>query len=429
MRLRYTRRAGTAGHGRLAPANRLYLPSILAFVASPASSTRYCLRANETSPSWQPSWHAPSQQHRRGVRGTSEPPGQQERTTVPLNGHSSGRHGRDQSSTAARPPSPISLVLPRSAIGPKSGSGHCSKATQSQPRRASSTHHGFNNVSKIRLDKIGKIANLRGSKLFLHYLKIRSATSKGIERAEQASRFHGQPPGQKGFLPMMRLVLVIVATTALSGCQHKGQQAIDPFWGRTTVPSPATGSISAPIIRPGCEQPLQPQPIITQGIPLPNSGTQPAMQPNLLPAPISSTPSTPGIVAPMPAMPGSGGSGVPYGYGAPPLTSPPLTSPPSDKPTQGIAPPSGYSNPGLSPPATMPGSVPADRYPVSPMTPGSYTPSTGGAVPMGSGLGPSVPAVPAPLSPPAVLPPASSPPASATPGLFPPGGYNYDNRP
>ncbi|MEI8372595.1 MAG: hypothetical protein WCJ35_07150 [Planctomycetota bacterium] len=235
---------------------------------------------------------------------------------------------------------------------------------------------------------------------------------------------------------MMRLVLVIFATTALSGCQHKGQQALDPFWGRTTVPAPATGSIGAPIIRPGCEQPLRPQPILWQGTPLPNGGIQPTPQPNLLPAPISSTPSTPGIVAPMPATPGSGGSGVPYGYGAPaitspPLTSPPLTSPPSGLPTQGIAPPSGYSNPGLSPPATMP----ADRYPVSPvspmapMTPGSYVPSTGGAAPMGPGPGPSAPADPAPLSPPVVSPPAVSPPAGAMPGLFPPGGYNYDNRP
>ena len=230
---------------------------------------------------------------------------------------------------------------------------------------------------------------------------------------------------------MMRLVLVIFATTALSGCQHKGQQALDPFWGRTTVPAPATGSIGAPIIRPGCEQPLRPQPILWQGTPLPNGGIQPTPQPNLLPAPISSTPSTPGIVAPMPATPGSGGSGVPYGYGAPAITSPPLTSPPSGLPTQGIAPPSGYSNPGLSPPATMP----ADRYPVSPvspmapMTPGSYVPSTGGAAPMGPGPGPSAPADPAPLSPPVVSPPAVSPPAGAMPGLFPPGGYNYDNRP
>ena len=55
---------------------------------------------------------------------------------------------------------------------------------------------------------------------------------------------------------MTRLVLAIVAAMALSGCQHGGQQAIDPFWGRTTVPAPATGSIGAPIISPGCQQPL-----------------------------------------------------------------------------------------------------------------------------------------------------------------------------
>ena len=32
---------------------------------------------------------------------------------------------------------------------------------------------------------------------------------------------------------MTRLVLAIVAAMALSGCQHSGQQVIDPFWGRT----------------------------------------------------------------------------------------------------------------------------------------------------------------------------------------------------
>ena len=37
---------------------------------------------------------------------------------------------------------------------------------------------------------------------------------------------------------MMRRALAIIATMALSGCQHSGQQAVDPFWGRTTVPPP-----------------------------------------------------------------------------------------------------------------------------------------------------------------------------------------------
>ena len=92
---------------------------------------------------------------------------------------------------------------------------------------------------------------------------------------------------------MTRLVLAIVAATALSGCQHSGQQAIDPFWGRTTVPSPATGSIGAPIVTPGCPQPLQP-PVITPGTLVPSGGLQPTPQPNLLPAPMSPAPSRTG---------------------------------------------------------------------------------------------------------------------------------------
>ena len=56
---------------------------------------------------------------------------------------------------------------------------------------------------------------------------------------------------------MTRLVLAIIAAVALSGCQHSGQQAIDPFWGRTTVPPPATGSIGTPIITPGYQQPCR----------------------------------------------------------------------------------------------------------------------------------------------------------------------------
>ena len=139
------------------------------------------------------------------------------------------------------------------------------------------------------------------------------------------------------------LVLAMIAATALSGCQHSGQQAVDPFWGRTTVPSPATGSIGAPIISPGCPQPLQPQPIITPGTPLSSGGPQASTPPNLLPAPMSPTPAAPGMVTPMPATPAPGGSGIPNGYGAPAMTSPP-----SGYPCR-AAPPSGYSNSGSSP--------------------------------------------------------------------------------
>ena len=160
---------------------------------------------------------------------------------------------------------------------------------------------------------------------------------------------------------MTRLAFAIVVATAVSGCQHSGQQAIDPFWGQTTVPSPATGSIG---VSPGYSQPLQ-QPIITPGTPLP-SGCEPqsATPPNLLPAQATPTPSPAGTLTPMPATTGTGGNGVPYGYGAPAAAAPP-----SGYGTPPVAPPSGYSNPGL-PPSSSPGPLPAGGGP-------GYSPSGG----------------------------------------------------
>ena len=225
---------------------------------------------------------------------------------------------------------------------------------------------------------------------------------------------------------MMRLVLAIVAAMALSGCQHGGQQAIDPFWGRTTVPAPATGSIGAPIISPGCQQPLTPQVTITPGTPTPlSSGAlPPASPPNLLPAPMSPPPGGTVPITPIPATPGPSGNGVPYGYGTPPMTSPPSGYPPSRAPL------SGYSNPDSStsgspgsPAVTMPGSGPAGTYPPPPTTPSGMTPPTGGAAPVGPSPGSS-----SPTGPGTTPTPAGSPSSGGAPGYFPPGGFNYDNR-
>ena len=217
---------------------------------------------------------------------------------------------------------------------------------------------------------------------------------------------------------MTRLVLAIVAATLLSGCQQK--QATDPFWGQTTVPPPATGSIGTPVITPGYTQPLPSQPVITPGTPLPSSGYPPTA-PNLLPAPMSRASTIPGSVAPMPATSWPGGSGTPYSPG----TSA-MTAPLSSSPTPPHAPPSGYSSSGVPPvgssgsPTTMPGSFPAATYPASPtspMTSGGYVPSTG---PSHGSYSPPSP-TPAPT-------PAGSPPGASAPGYFPPGGYNYNNR-
>lgn len=228
---------------------------------------------------------------------------------------------------------------------------------------------------------------------------------------------------------MMRLVLAIVAATALCGCQHSGQQAIDPFWGRTTVPAPATGSIGAPIVTPGCPQPLQ-QPIVTQGTPVTSGGPQATTPPSLLPAPMSSSPSSPGTALPMPATPAPGGNGTPYGYGAPTVTAPP-----SGYTTPNAAPPSGYSNSGPSPlgnsgipagtmpPASTYPGPPAATYPGPPaspaapsgMTPGGTLPPSGGAAPTSPSPGPS-----APTGPTTTPAPAGSPPGG--PGYIPPDG-------
>ena len=127
---------------------------------------------------------------------------------------------------------------------------------------------------------------------------------------------------------MTRLVLAMVAAMVLSGCQHSGQQVVDPFWGRQTVPPPATGSICTPAINPGCQQPVQ-QPLITQGTPVPSGGLQTTTPPNLLPAPTTPAlaphmPNTPANVTPIPATPAPAGSGVPYGNAGPAMTAPPF---------------------------------------------------------------------------------------------------------
>ncbi len=222
---------------------------------------------------------------------------------------------------------------------------------------------------------------------------------------------------------MTRLVLAIVAAAALSGCRQSGQQAIDPFWGRTTVPPCPTGQIGAPIVNPGYQQPLTPQVTITPGTPttLPGGTLSPGAPPNLLPAPTSSAPA--GTISPTPTMPGAANGG---GYGAPAVTSPPSAYPMPNR-----APLSGYYNsdstplgaPPGSPAVTMPGSGSSGAYPATPTTPNGMAPATNGTAPAGTIPGSSSPTGPAPN--PA---PAGSPSSGGVPGYFPPGGFNYDNR-
>ena len=162
---------------------------------------------------------------------------------------------------------------------------------------------------KTRLDKIGKIANLHRDKRSPSSLKTRSA-------AEVSNRLAGPPacfPAQKGVRRMTRLVLAMVAAMALTGCQHSGQQAIDPFWGRTRGRLRQQVRLAPPIVSFGIPATVAATNDRTPGMPLSNVGPPPAT-PNLLPAPIGSS----GTVTPVPATPAPAGSGVPYNYVPPP---------------------------------------------------------------------------------------------------------------
>ena len=228
---------------------------------------------------------------------------------------------------------------------------------------------------------------------------------------------------------MTRRMLAVIAAMALSGCQHSGQQVVDPFWGQQRVPPPATGSVGASTVNPAYPQTWPPQGIAPPGTPLSN-GLQ-TSPPNLLPAQTG----TPGAATPIPATPWQG-SGTPPGNG--PTT---LASPPSSTATPARAPLSGYSNPDWTPSsgqglpaATTPDSGPAGSYPgryaSQSTTPGGSTPPTGGATPLGPPPGTSSPT--GPVTTPASsgsLSPASVP-SSATPDYFPPNGsYKYDGSP
>ena len=139
---------------------------------------------------------------------------------------------------------------------------------------------------------------------------------------------------------MTRLVLAVIAAMALSGCQHSGQQAIDPFWGQQRVPPPPTGSVGARWSTRRTRKPGRRKRASPREHRCPTAGSQTA-PPNLLPGPTG----TPGAATPIPATPGPG-SGTPSSNVAPgPAT------PPASNGTPARAPLSGYSNPDWTPPS------------------------------------------------------------------------------
>ena len=161
---------------------------------------------------------------------------------------------------------------------------------------------------------------------------------------------------------MEKMLPAVLTLLVLAGCQCPGQQATDPFFGRTTVPPPATGTVGPGAADPYYQQPpgqplqpqtLQPQPLQPQPL-----QPQPVQPQTLQPPPGYSAPvfSAPGTPTPPPASAygPTSGYGVPPGSASPtyaPGPSPaptPATGAPSGAPPAGVAPPSGYSAPGGS---------------------------------------------------------------------------------
>jgi hypothetical protein len=103
---------------------------------------------------------------------------------------------------------------------------------------------------------------------------------------------------------LLALALMVIA---VCGCRNSGQSAQDPFFGRTTLPAPATGAAGArscdPYYQPPAGAPLQPIPQPQLGAPnTPGSPASPGYTP-----PANSPP------AGYPASPGYGSPGG-YGY-------------------------------------------------------------------------------------------------------------------
>ena len=214
--------------------------------------------------------------------------------------------------------------------------------------------------------------------------------------------------------PMKRLTLATVAAIALGGCRNQGQQVVDPFWGRTTVPPPATGTIGT--------VPYSPAPVMAApatGAPamtIPGGTLQPSAPPNLLPAPAStypgsSAPSTPSIpVNPAPAA----------------SSTPPPVAPLSGFSSGGVAPytPStaAPNNTPSPPPSTYPApsdryTPPADRYgaPSASAPAASNTSTPGWGSPAPSTSSNTAPAPAAAAAPTTVSPPAGPMPSGPAP--------------
>jgi hypothetical protein len=129
---------------------------------------------------------------------------------------------------------------------------------------------------------------------------------------------------------MTRPVILILIALLMAGCKNQQSPTADPFFGRTTVPPPPTGSSTGHPVDPSYQAP----PLAQTSPQAPLSTAPPYVQ---MPGPMSSTAATPspqnaassGIASPVSTpRPSSTVPGIsPVGRSAP-VTSPPGAAPP-----------------------------------------------------------------------------------------------------
>lgn len=193
---------------------------------------------------------------------------------------------------------------------------------------------------------------------------------------------------------MKRTLLLIVAAMVCGGCHNQGQSNVDPFFGRTTVPPPATGSVGAKPGTPSYQQPQLPQ--------LPAGGTlQPIPQ------------LQPGAMAPSTVPGGAAGA----------MTAPPSGLNPGAtagaRPGSTFPPATGWGLTPLSPGTTATTPVATPTMPVT----ASPTPFTASPTPISTPMTPITTPAPSSGAPAAgsAAPTGSTP----SPGGAPPAGFNY----
>ena len=177
--------------------------------------------------------------------------------------------------------------------------------------------------------------------------------------------------------PMRWCLTIILVGWSLTGCKNPAP-VTDPFFGRSTIPPPPTGSVTG---RPG-EPNYQPAPSISSPSPMPGIATPPVVQippqtpasastyqPNISPQP-NTYPASPPVTPTAPST-------SPPAVSSPPGISPSLLGPRPSSTGSGVP-----SAPRTAPPGYLPGST------------GSYTPPSNSLRYPGASARGSAPLVP-----------------------------------